>query len=1131
PLPRYVLLPQPVCLERGVTYTLRLHFERHAARERVPNASILLDSIVLVPRYSSLEMFIAGDIASIARKETFERYHCHGNSIILGSPATPQLCQPLIDSMAALVYNGAQPCRCDPQGSVSSECRPRGGQCQCKANVMGRRCSSCSPGTFGFGPAGCRGKGHRRGCRCDPEGSMGPQCDQASGQCQCRSGAFGSQCGQCQGGHWGFPTCRLCQCHGHTEECEPRTGACQGCRHHTSGTHCQQCAPGYHGNPELGTGGQCRPCPCPVGPGSDRNFATSCRLDGQSRQLVCECHAGYTGPRCQECAPRLLWKPLVAGGRCAPCQCHGNVAAGDPRACDRETGRCLRCLYHTEGAQCQLCRRGYHGDARRHSCRKCTCNMLGTASSHCLPQEGCECDRTTGQCPCLPSVTSQNCDRCAPDHWNLAGGSGCQLCHCAATNAFSATCNEVSGQCQCRPGFGGRTCTDCQENHWGDPNVQCRVCDCDERGVWSGQCDRATGHCACRPGVSGVRCDACARGFSGEFPVCQVCHACFGDWDRLVQDLAAQTRDLARRAADIRLSGISALYDKNFRELEEKLRRAQHIVSARNTTAAAIAGLMQLINELRERVSGMTDTLDELEWTLTAVQEQNGRASVELRHLDRDTLALNMSARYLGRQLDKLRHANFLGAYDSISHSYRRSWQAEWAVNASTLAVPSTVSESLGTRRRAELLLRARKDDFHRKNAANRRALNDLSAKVQTLSLENVNEKVCGFPGDLPCADSPCGGAGCYEDDGTRHCGGLNCNGAVAVADTALERAWQSEQEIQQAMSEVEELFKKVAEAKVRANEAKRKAQGTLDKANDAKERISHSNKELRDLIRQIRDFLTQEGADPDSIEKVATQVMNIHIPADPQQIRHLAEEIKDRVSSLSNVDDILDQTADDVRKAGELLQDARRARGRAENVKQMAEAVKRALEEAGRAQAAADTTVQQAQGDIEDSEQALNRIRVETASAEQELMKAMDQLAQLDGRIDALRMKRANNSLVATRARDTAGLARDKANEAKQMLDGLLTDKYSTAHGLIDRKSSTVFNAKHKAESLRDEAKDLLRDAQDKLERLNDLEYLYKDNEKVLEGKARQLDGLEEKMKEILKAINQQIQIYNTCQ
>lgn len=45
------------------------------------------------------------------------------------------------------------------------------------------------------------------------------------------------------------------------------------------------------------------------------------------------------------------------------------------------------------------------------------------------------------------------------------------------------------------------------------------------------------------------------------------------------------------------------------------------------------------------------------------------------------------------------------------------------------------------------------------------------------------------------------------------------------------------------------------------------------------------------------------------------------------------------------------------------------------------------------------------------------------------------------------------------------------------------------------------------------------------------ELEKSYEENQRKLEGKAHQLDGLEDKMKSILNDINKQIQIYNTCQ
>uniref|UniRef100_A0A8C7IUJ7 Laminin, beta 2 (laminin S) n=1 Tax=Oncorhynchus kisutch TaxID=8019 RepID=A0A8C7IUJ7_ONCKI len=1053
---RFVVLPPPVCMERGVSYTLRFEFSRY-----LDGNSILIlgtTAISLIPRYSSLEMFIGGDPASIARKQSYERYRCHEGAKSVTRPQISNVCAKLITSMSAIINHGALPCLCDPQGSVSSVCDTHGGQCRCRPNVIGLRCDQCAPGTYGFGPAGCKA------CECNLEGAVTRSCDQLTGQCPCRPGAFGQRCDGCQAGHWGFPNCKRCLCNGHAEECHQRTGACLNCRDNTGGDKCDRCANGYYGNPVLGTGmgNQCRACPCPDGPNSGRHFAASCYQDNRNRQVVCNCNQGYTGSRCEECAPGYYGNPSQPGGRCQPCRCSNNIDMSDLDACDRRTGECKKCLYNTEGPDCGVCKSGYYGDASRRNCRKCTCSFLGTEHTQCTARDECVCQRATGQCQCLPNTIGLTCDHCKPNYWNLASGRGCEACGCDPNNAVNSACNEFTGKCQCRDGFGGKTCTDCQENYWGDPRIQCRVCDCDPRGIETSQCDQKSGHCVCQQGVSGVRCDQCARGFSGQFPNCQPCHQCFGDWDRVVQDLAVRTKTLSERAQEIQTTGLTGAYEKAFRDLEKKLAQAQGIVNARNTTAEAVSSLMELIEDLRYKTYTQT-----LYYTLNVV--------------------LNVLLLLFGTLFPP-------GAYDSIHSSYNKSRDAERRANQSTTTTPSTVSQSADTRRKTERLISAKKDDFNRKNAANKRALGDLNAKAQTLDMKKINEKVCGTPGDAPCAESLCGGAGCRDDEGNRHCGGLNCNGAVAMADNALERSKHAEKELN-----------KVADAKTKAEEAKSKAQAALDKATNTKNKVERSNNDLRDLIKQIRDFLMQEGADPDSIETVANRVLELSIPASPQQIRHLAEEIKDRVRSLSNVDAILQQTQDDVRKAEQLLQEAKKARNRAEGVKSTAETVKQALEDAKKAQATAEKAIQRARADIGETEARLAQV---------------------------LKLSRCVCVVyLCIFVTVIPCLLLIMQSSFSQILDGELMDKYHTVQELVDTKAKTVQEAKKKAERLRDEAKELLKDAQNKLQRLAELEKDYEENQKTLEGKAQQLDGLEDKMKAILNDINKQIQIYNTCQ
>ncbi|XP_068395211.1 basement membrane-specific heparan sulfate proteoglycan core protein isoform X3 [Eschrichtius robustus] len=203
-------------------------------------------------------------------------------------------------------------------------------------------------------------------------------------QCTCPPGYRGPSCQDCDTGYTRMPsglylgTCERCSCHGHTEVCEPETGACQGCQHHTEGPQCEQCQPGYYGDAQRGTPQDCQPCPCHGAPAAGQATHT-CFLDTDGHPTCDACSPGHSGRHCERCAPGY----------------HGNPSQGQP------------------------CRR----DGQLPEPVGCGCDPQGSISDQC---------DSAGQCQCKAQVEGLTCSYCRPHHFHLNASNpvGCLPCFC-----------------------------------------------------------------------------------------------------------------------------------------------------------------------------------------------------------------------------------------------------------------------------------------------------------------------------------------------------------------------------------------------------------------------------------------------------------------------------------------------------------------------------------------------------------------------------------------------------------------------------------------------------------------------------------------------------------------------------
>ncbi|XP_060691277.1 laminin subunit beta-1 isoform X1 [Hemiscyllium ocellatum] len=1122
---RYVMVSTAFCFEPNIHYEISIRYQRLRAPQWNTNSYLLVDSLVLLPKYSELPGFAGRDPVAVHHREEMVRYMCLDSFMMASMPMLAEMCVRLICSISAIMHDGALPCQCDPQGSISSVCEKMGGQCECRNNVIGRQCDQCAPGHYGFGPYGCSP------CDCNPEGSVHGMCDQMTGQCHCRAGARGRQCDQCYPQLWGFPTCQPCHCNGHSEDCDSQTGACLNCRDNTSGHHCQRCSEGYYGNPVLGFGEQCRPCPCPHYPGSDHYHGLSCHADLVSDQIVCYCQTGYTGSRCDVCAPGYYGNPEVPGGKCWPCQCNNNIDLTDPGACHPDTGECLKCLYNTDGPHCEACKAGYYGNALQHDCRGCTCNFLGTLESECNSREYCHCDRTTGHCPCRENVVGKNCDKCRQNYWNFGSLQGCEPCRCQPEHSQNPHCNMFTGQCECRPGLGGQTCSECQEGYWGNPALDCRACDCDPDGSEIQQCDRSTGRCLCKEGFTGPRCDQCNRGYHGRSPSCARCHPCFDLWDEKVKQLGERLRALKEAVHRLTMSGAAGAGNDSLQELEKKLQHVETLLHEEPLTSArTLDQLNRLAESLRKEMKQLSQRMDTLTEDTARTEAKNNKAERDINQLEEESRILNMSLIEKTKELQKFITSNFKELYDSMLKSYQESCEAERVVNGSVSGPHSPIVQSEDTRHETERLLQEQENTFRKSMAAQRKQLKDLENKVKELMVESINEKVCGSSRGQSCDTDPCGGANCQDDAGNRQCGGESCSGALSESMEALQRATNSTIMLQDIQNQLDSVSQRIEAIHSQAEEAKSKAAATLQKASNTKNHITASVDDLRKFIKAVKDFLNEEGADPESIELLANMVLNISFPVSLLDIRRILQDIKDTMANIKDVDTILNDTSQNLQLAQQLLQRAEKVKNRAAEVNGDVTDVKLNVEDANSKLALAEESLQKARNNTAAAEDSIKKLDTFLNLIESQLMKMMERFENLSTGVQMLENQTIANRNKAQDLRSEVSAIRKRTNRLHNNDLKEVERRYEELRDKISLLGNGTEDGNERAKKIKEEAEKLRNRATDSLQKLNALEKKFNRNKQVMTAKLDMLQDLEQNVTDLLEYIRERSQYYGFC-
>lgn len=426
------------------------------------------------------------------------------------------------------------------------------------------------------------------------------------------------------------------------------------------------------------------------------------------------------------------------------------------------------------------------------------------------------------------------------------------------------------------------------------------------------QCHKETGDCVCIPGISGPKCDRCARGFTGMVPYCNACGECFDSWNNITNILKEETFHLLEKARQIKQTGTTGAYTKQFTQIELNFDEIMKILEGQNISKSDLERVQNMVNDAKSKLASLQETLNNHEKQLEDTKTNIIDVNFKLNLLSNKSDALKEDAEALKEQTLTLQEENVESAYNMTKDAQRRSRVSKNLVEESS----NIYTESEKKRLNTNYLIDQPKGQHDMTFRENEHLLKDIKQEIAEMEsgLPNINHLVCDGMSTINNCDTLCGGAGCGR------CGGLSCKkGATTMASTAVDLAKKAEKELQDKDQSVKNELRRIKEAREKSDEALEEAKAAYERVMTAKNQSTDTAVEVNDLLEKIKKFLNDEMAQPKDIREIAEKCRENAISLDENQIRTLALEINKTIAGLKDIDRILEDTKDSVAKAQDL--------------------------------------------------------------------------------------------------------------------------------------------------------------------------------------------------------------------
>ncbi|XP_053394147.1 laminin subunit alpha-2-like isoform X2 [Mercenaria mercenaria] len=623
---------------------------------------------------------------------------------------------------------GCKSCDCDPIGAFDNNCDPLSGQCACKLDYNGTHCDSCLFGFFNFPDCNL--------CLCSVEGteprscnSQGAcRCAEPDGQCECKANTMGRTCTKCVENSFsldiGNPDgCTDCFCFGRTDSCGqaqyvwtkssvtdmtvsfssrantmvarqqngfyviPANVSWTGSQVNTQGEPMYWRLPNVTGDRTLSYNGyltftvehgsigtelsdleglRSKPLVVLSGYGIPLMYRSDVRWQpDKDQKFKVRLHEHYwrtqrNGDVSRErmmvilqnvtdILVRATWDNTAISAKIRNIEydvaVDNDLLLGPPALGIEQ----CNCPPQYSGLSCQNPADGYYRVPHIGPIDiKVLVDIIGEVKPCKCNGHGDSCDPETGICyNCRHNTKGNKCEQCADGFYGdptTGSPTACQRCACpleVQSNNFSPTCERIDNDLictACQTGYTGDRCEYCAEGYYGDPSTPgdtCRPCNCNPEGSVLAQCDYR-GICQCLPGIKGDKCDQCQPRYAVVKGSCISCDE--GCTRELMSDMDELDNMISTLPFDPSNVNISAPYRKlNFIRNETRI-------------------LSDKLQKLRyAEVNNIRDQVDDLETEVDRIEDRSEGTLKKSKQNKRDSRKLLRSANEIEDTIDLLR--------------------------------------------------------------------------------------------------------------------------------------------------------------------------------------------------------------------------------------------------------------------------------------------------------------------------------------------------------------------------------------------------------------------------------------------------------------------------------------------